>query len=323
MGRIQTEFGFSSTVDEVIKGIDLSGQRAVVTGASSGIGVETARALAAAGADVTLAVRDTDAGNRTASDIAAMTGKQHIHVEHLDLLDRASIDRFVEAWRGPLHVLVNNAGGILPALRRTREGWEQQLAQNHLGHFALALGLHGALKAAAGARIVSVSSSGHLFSPVVFDDLQFDYRPYDALLAYGQSKTANILFAVGAARHWAKDGITANAVMPGPVTSNFIRNIDQATAERLAREFRVDGKAPLFKSPAQGAATSVFVATAPLLDGIGGRYFEDCNEAEIVRSGNGYGSGVAPYALDPANADRLWEVSMTLLRMASSSKSAT
>jgi len=320
MGRIQTKFGFSSTADEVIKGIDLSGKRAVVTGASSGIGVETARALAAAGADVTLAVRNIDAGNRTASNIAATTGNQRVHVEQLDLLDHASIDRFVQAWRGALHILVNNAGGVLPTLHRTPESWEQQFAQNHLGHFALALGLHGALKAAAGARIVSVSSSGHLFSPIVFDDLHFNYRPYDALVAYGQSKTANSLFAVGAARRWWIDGITANAVMPGPVASNFIRNIDQPMAERLAREFRVDGKAPAFKSPAQGAATSVFVATAPLLDGIGGRYFEDCNEAEAVGNGNGYGSGVAPYALDVANADRLWEVSMRMIGMASSGK---
>jgi NAD(P)-dependent dehydrogenase (short-subunit alcohol dehydrogenase family) len=317
MGRIQTEFGFSSTADEIIKGIDLSGKRAVVTGASSGIGVETARALAAAGADVTLAVRSIDAGNRTASNIAATTGNQHVHVEQLDLLDQASIDRFVQAWRGALHILVNNAGGILPTLHRTPEGWEQQFAQNHLGHFTLALGLHGALKAAAGARVVSVSSSGHLFSPIVFDDLHFNYRPYDALIAYGQSKTANILFAVGAAQRWATDGITANAVMPGPVASNFIRNIDQPMAERLAREFRVDGKAPVFKTPAQGAATSVFVASAPLLNGIGGRYFEDCNEAEVVGNGNGYGSGVAPYALDVANADRLWEVSMTMAGTAS------
>jgi len=323
MGRIQTEFGFFSTADEVIKGIDLSGKRTVVTGASSGIGVETARALAAAGADVTLAVRNIDAGNRTASDIAAMTGNQRIHVEQLDLLDQASIDRFVQAWRGALHILVNNAGGVLPTLQRTPNGWEQQFAQNHLGHFALALGLHGALKAAAGARIVSVSSSGHLFSPIVFDDLQFNYRPYDALLAYGQSKTANILFAVGASRRWAKDGITANAVMPGPVASNFIRNIDQPMAERLAKEFRIDGKAPIFKTAAQGAATSVFVATAPMLNGVGGCYFEDCNEAEVVKNGNGYGSGVAPYALDFANADRLWDVSMTLVGTASPGKAAT
>jgi NAD(P)-dependent dehydrogenase (short-subunit alcohol dehydrogenase family) len=322
MGRIQTEFGFFSAADAVIQGIDLSGKRAVVTGASSGIGVETARALAAAGADVTLAVRNIDAGSRTASDIAATTGNRRVHVEHLDLIDRVSIDRFVQAWCGALHILVNNAGGVLPTLHRTPEGWEQQFAQNHLGHFALALGLHGALKAAGGARIVSVSSSGHLFSPIVFDDLQFNYRPYDALLAYGQSKTANILFAVGATRRWAKDGITANAVMPGPVASNFVRNIDEAMAERLAKEFRVDGKTPVFKTPTQGAATSVFAATAPLLSGIGGRYFEDCNEAEGVRNGNGYGSGMAPYALDISNAERLWDVSMQLVGTASRHKAA-
>src|ERR1700720_194400 len=147
---IQTRFGFASTAAEVIDGIDLSGRRAIVTGGSSGIGIETARALAGAGAEVTLAVRDTDAGDRTATDITATTGNTAIHVERLDLADQASVATFVANWSGSLHLLINNAGVMaLPDLQRTKEGWEMQFATNHLGHFALALGLHGALAVAA------------------------------------------------------------------------------------------------------------------------------------------------------------------------------
>jgi NAD(P)-dependent dehydrogenase (short-subunit alcohol dehydrogenase family) len=217
---ITTPFGFDSTAAQVAAGIDLSGKRAVVTGGSSGIGVETARALAGAGADVTLAVRNTDAGERTAADITATTGNTAIHVGRLDLADQASVAGFVANWSGPLHLLVNNAGVMaLPDLQLSPEGWEMQFATNHLGHFALALGLHDAL-AAGDARIVSLSSRGHLQSPVIFDDLSFTSRPYDPMLAYGQSKTANVLFAVEATRRWGGDGIAANAVHPGAIAEN-------------------------------------------------------------------------------------------------------
>jgi NAD(P)-dependent dehydrogenase (short-subunit alcohol dehydrogenase family) len=313
--RIKTPFGRSATADEVVAGIDLSGQRAMVTGGSSGLGIETARALAAAGAEVTLAVRHTEAGGRVAADITASTGNACVRVARLDLVDRTSIARFVSAWNGPLHILVNNAGGILPTLERTAEGWEKQFVVNHLGHFALAVGLHDALAAAGEARIVAVSSSGHLYSPVVFDDIHFAYRPCLDMLAYGQSKTANVLFAVGATARWAKDGITANAAMPGSVHTNFVRNMDPDVVRALLDgQGLVGSEVPLrWKTPQQGAATSVLLATSPLLKGVGGRYFEDCNEAVRVADNNGYVSGVAPYALDPANADRLWEESQRLL----------
>jgi NAD(P)-dependent dehydrogenase (short-subunit alcohol dehydrogenase family) len=215
---IRTSFGFASTATDVVEGIDLSGKRAIVTGGSSGIGVETARALAGAGADVTLAVRDTDAGDRTAADITATTGNSKIHVGRIDLSDQASVAAFVRSWSGPLHILVNNAGVMgLPELQLTPDGWEMQFATNHLGHFALANGLHDALAAAGAARIVSLSSEAHLRSPVVFDDINFASRPYDPFLAYSQSKTANALFAVEAARRWHGDGITPNAVHPGAI----------------------------------------------------------------------------------------------------------
>jgi NAD(P)-dependent dehydrogenase (short-subunit alcohol dehydrogenase family) len=182
MTRIETPFGFESTAAEVADGIDLTGRRAIVTGASSGIGVETARALAGRGAEVTLAVRNVDAGEATAADIRSTTGNDAIAVAPLELADRSSIQAFVDAWSGPLHILVNNAGVMAIQERTlTPEGLEMQFATNHLGHFALTTGLHGALAAAGDARVVSVSSSGHLRCPVLFDDLTF------AFVGYGRS----------------------------------------------------------------------------------------------------------------------------------------
>ena len=195
---------------------------------------------------------------------------------------------------------------------RTPEGWELQFATNHLGHFALATGLHGALAAAGGARIVSVSSAGHLRSPIVFEDINFLRRPYDPFLAYGQSKTANVLFAVEASRRWAHDGITANAVMPGATRTEGVANL-RITPEQTAQleANQTSGADFSWKTPQQGAATSVLLATSPLLDGIGGRYFEDCHEAGPPVPGTRI--GVAAYALDPAAAARLWRVSRDML----------
>jgi NAD(P)-dependent dehydrogenase (short-subunit alcohol dehydrogenase family) len=302
-----TPFGFDSTAADVIAGVDLTGKRAIVTGASSGIGVETARALADAGAEVTLAVRDTTAGNRVAADIGGRVG-----VGVLDLSDLASISAFTDAWRGPLHILVNNAGVMaIQELTMSASGHEMQFATNHLGHFALAVGLYDALAAAGGARIVSVSSAGHLRSPVVFDDIDFAFRDYDPLGAYGQSKTANVLFAVEATRRWSAEGIVANALMPGGIATPLQRHLPTEYAEQALKAFRAGGSD--FKTVEQGAATSTLLAASPLLDGIGGRYFENCNEARIVdrRGGPGTG-GVAPYALDPSNAERLWDLSLAL-----------
>lgn len=308
MDRITTPFGATSTAAEVVDGISLAGSSAIVTGAASGIGIETTRALAMTGAAVTLAVRDVEAGRRVADDIARSTGNESITVGHLDLADLASVAHFVDSWRGPLGVLVNNAGIMMTPETYTPAGWELQFATNHLGHFALAVGLHDALAADGAARIVSVSSSGHASSPIVFDDLFFDRRPYDAGLAYGQSKTANSLFAVEATQRWAEDGIAANAVMPGGIFTNLQRHWDP---EVLAATKRA--AAGLAKTPEQGAATSVLLATSPALDGIGGRYFEDCHEAEIVHEILDGVHGVLSHALDPVAATRLWDVSLDLL----------
>jgi len=312
--RITTPFGFDSTAAEVAAGIDLSGKRAVVTGAASGIGVETARALAGTGAGVTLAVRDLDAGARVAADITATTGNADVAVARLELTDRASIDAFAASWEGPLHLLVNNAGVMaLKERELTPERYEMQFATNHLGHFALALGLHDALAADGHARIVSVSSAGHLRSPVIFEDIHFDFRPYEPFLAYGQSKTANVLFAVEATRRWARDGITANALMPGGIVTNLQRHTDPEYMERARAH---SGGQIRFKSVEQGAATSVLLAVSPQLEGVGGRYFDDCNEAPtLYKRGEGQFvmNGVAWYALDAGLAERLWDESLSML----------
>lgn len=303
MTSITSSFGFSSTTTDVTEGIDFTGKRVVITGGASGIGIETARAFANIGAHVTLAVRNLAAAEPVAAELRESTGNQNISLGRVDLADLASIAEFAEQWRGPLHVLVNNAGIMaLPDLQRTPEGWEMQFATNYLGHFALATALHGALAEAGNARIVSVSSSGHLFSPVLFDDPHFNFIPYDSLIAYGQSKTASALFAVAATKRWAQDGITSNAVMPGAIATNLQRHTGGLRTP-IERQ----------KTPQQGAATTLFVATSPDLEGIGGRYFEDVNEARIVDSRGPDYTGVASYALDPINAGRLWELSVALL----------
>ena len=308
--RITTPFGAQSTAAEVIAGVDLSGLRAIVTGASSGIGVETARALASAGAEVTLAVRNLEAGRRTAKDIAAGTGGTKVLVVPLDLADQGSVAAFAAGWDGPLHILVNNAGIMATPEMRTPQGWEIQFATNHLGHFALATGLHDALAAAGGARVVVVSSVGHLNGEVLFDDINFERHPYDRWAAYSQSKTANILFMVEAARRREPDQIAVNALNPGRITTtNLSRYLGEDSSPPAA--FEPNSTAVSWKTVEQGAATSVLLAASPLLDGVTGRYFEDCQEAGPARPG--IRRGVAAYALDPEKAARLWRVSAGLL----------
>jgi len=320
---IQTGFGAASTIWDVTEGIDLSNRRAIVSGASSGIGVETARALAAAGAEVTLAVRDAMAGERTAAEIRQTTGAV-VRVGRLDLANLASVRAFASTWDGPLHLLINNAGVMaLPTRQLTDRGWELQFATNHIGHFALTCGLHDALAAGAqdGAetRIVSLSSRGHLRSPVVFDDVHFGERAYDPWLAYGQSKTANILLAVEAHQRWSHEGITANAVHPGAIfETNLSRHMAPDVLEHVwaqVRRRQEQSGGIGFKTREQGAATSVLVATSHQLNGIGGRYFEDCNEAHRLPADFSpeTASGVAPYALDPESALRLWELSERMI----------
>jgi NAD(P)-dependent dehydrogenase (short-subunit alcohol dehydrogenase family) len=308
--RFTTPYGFETTGDEVVEGVDLNGRRAIVTGGASGIGVETARVLAGAGAEVTLAVRDVDVGRKVAGEITDRTGNTKVAAAPLDLTDRASVAAFARTWQGPLHILVNNAGIMaLSELHRSAEGWELQFATNHLGHFNLTVVLHRALAEAGGARIVSVSSNAHRTSPIVFDDIHFERRPYEAWLAYGQSKTGNVLLAVEAAKRWAGDGITANAVMPGGIRTNLQRH----QLENMTPEVQQIFDDYTWKTTEQGAATSVLLAASPLVEGITGRYFEDGNEAEVTTDLESE-TGVRPHALDEGDAARLWDVSTELLR---------
>jgi NAD(P)-dependent dehydrogenase (short-subunit alcohol dehydrogenase family) len=307
---IRTPFGAGTTAAEVVAGIDLDGKRVIVTGAASGIGVETARALALAGAEVTLAVRHPEAGQRAAKDITASTGNKQVLVAPLDLADQASVAALVTRWDGPLHILVNNAGIMASPLMRTRQGWEMQFATNHLGHFALATGLHNALAATRRARVVVVSSVGHINGEVMFDDINFEHHPYDPWAAYSQSKTANVLFMVEAARRWAADQIAVNALNPGRITAtNLSRYIGNVWGSPTA--FEPGSTTVSWKTVEQGAATSALLAASPLLDGVTGRYFEDCQEAGPVQPG--VRRGVAAYALDPEKAVRLWQVSVDML----------
>ncbi len=311
--RIISRFGADTTAREVVQGLDLHGRTAIVTGAASGVGVETARALSEAGARVVLAVRNLQAGARAAADIAR-TARAPVTVEALDLADLASVRDFTARWgEYPLDLLINNAGVMACPLAYTVDDFEMQIGTNHFGHYRLAVGLVPALlaagKAGRNARVIALSSLGHRRSPVHFDDVNYRHRPYDKWEAYGQSKTANVLFAVGFHKRFQDWGITANAVMPGGVMTALQRHLSR---EEMTDFGWIDEAGEVhagFKTPEQGAATSVWAATAPELDGIGGLYLENCGQAPAFDPANPV-VGVMPHALDPEAADRLWELSV-------------
>ncbi|MEU8947083.1 SDR family NAD(P)-dependent oxidoreductase [Streptomyces sp. NPDC048489] len=306
-----TPFGKRATAAEVIDGVDLSGRRMIVTGGSSGLGVETVRALAGAGARVTVATRDPAAAEPLVKEFP---GTEAVA---LDLGDLASVRSFCDAWSGPLDGLVANAGVMmLPTRQVNAQGWEMQLATNYLGHFALAVGLEGALREAEKPRVVVVSSGAQLRAGFDFDDPQFERRPYDPFVAYAQSKTADVLLAVGISRRWAEHGVTANACAPGWIHTNLARHLDRETLQALGA-LDADGNLvtpDYFKNPAQGAATSVLLAASPLLDGVSGRYFEDNQESEVVDGGPDVQAGVAKWSVDPGAADRLWDHALPVVR---------
>lgn len=301
---VKTEFGFSTTAAEVLDGVELHGKTFVVTGGASGIGTETTRALAAAGAQVTIAARRPDAAEEVARALRQETGNPAITVRSLDLGDLQSVRRFVEGWSGPVHALINNAGIMaLPILERTSAGFEMQFATNYLGHFALTLGLRRHLAQAKGARVVSVASSGTLFGPIFWDDPHFRFIPYNPLLAYAQSKTACILLSVGIADRWADDGILSNALNPGAIATNLQRHTGGLVTPEHLR-----------KTPAQGAANSVLLAASPLMEGVSGRYFDNCEEAPVRQARpETFPDGVPAYAIDHANAARLWDLASGLI----------
>jgi NAD(P)-dependent dehydrogenase (short-subunit alcohol dehydrogenase family) len=312
-----TRFGARSSAREVIAGHDLSGRDAIVTGGASGIGVETVRALATAGARVVIATRDRPKGEEVAARLSRETGNGAIEFRLLDLASLASVRAFATqflALRRPLHLLINNAGIMATPLSYTTDGFESQFGTNHVGHFALTVGLLPALKAAAGARIVSLTSLGHRRSDVDFDDLNFQRRAYDPWLAYGQSKTANVLFAVGLTQRLAGDGIFANAVHPGGIMTGLQKHVPREEQIRLGWIDESGIPHPRLKSAEQGAATSVWAAVAAELEGVGGHYLEDCRIAKAWSADKPL-SGVKSYALDPDRARRLWSVSEELIAL--------
>lgn len=329
---IGSGFTAASTAEEVLKGIDLSGKNVIVTGGHRGIGLETTRALSAAGASVTVAARNPDRAAR------ALAGIERVETSELDLLDPSSIDAFttrrLRSGR-PLHILVNNAGIMGGGLVRDARGYESHFALNHLGHFQLTLGLLPALRAAHGARVVNVSSGAQRITDIRWDDPHFT-TGYHPMLAYGQSKAANVLFAVELDRRWAGAGIRGYAVHPGIV---FGTNLGPLLAEGEDRtpwlsdaELRAMGiidasGQPVrdpdreLKTPQQGAATSVFAAASPLLAGIGGVYLMDNDISPLDTDPKPIAFGteeeisstVVPHSIDPGSARRLWELSERLL----------
>ncbi|MFB4296657.1 SDR family NAD(P)-dependent oxidoreductase [Actinomadura sp. NTSP31] len=325
---IGSGFTAASTTGDVLAGIDLSGKNVIVTGGHVGLGLEATRALARAGASVTVGSRHPD---RSAP---ALAGIERVEIGRLDLLDPASIDafatRYLDSGR-PLHILLNNAGIMAPAERTLdARGYEAQFATNHLGHFQLTLGLLPALRSAHGARVVNTTSGATRICDIRWDDPHFA-TGYDGHLAYAQSKTANVLFAVELDRRWAEDGIHGYAAHPGVIVGTNLGNsmpADQVQAMQRAVGLVDESGRPIIdpgsgkKTPQQGAATIVFGATSPLLADIGGVYLKDndisplddapdpgVQAADLIRSQN-----VVPHSIDPRSAQRLWELSEQLIK---------
>ncbi|MEE6261889.1 SDR family NAD(P)-dependent oxidoreductase [Plantactinospora sonchi] len=321
---IGSGFGAAATTADVIRGIDLSGRTVIVTGGHSGLGLETTRALRSAGATVVVPARNPDRAR------ALLAGIDGVEVDELDLMDPASIDafavRFLATGR-PLHILVNSAGIQNVPLTRDARGYEAQFATNHLGHFQLTTRLWPALRQAGGARVVTVSAWAHNLSPVVFDDPNFERREYDGWLGYGQSKTANILFAVGVDQRGEAEGIRGFSLHPGLIIGTNLS--PWTTPEYLLTNNLVDEHGNRVvdpesgrKTPEQGASTIVWCATAPQLDGVGGVYCEN-NEVsplltvpdetiDVMTGRVETAVGVMSYAVDPRLADRLWQLSEQL-----------
>lgn len=321
---IGSGFEAASTSKDVIKGIDLTGKTAIVTGGYVGLGLETTKTLVSAGAKVIVPARSREKAEKY------LEGVENVEIEEMDLMNPDSIDAFAErflAKNEPLHLLINNAGIMATPLNRDSRGFESQFATNHLGHFQLTNKLWSALQKADGARIVNLSSRGHHISPVVFEDVNFETREYDPFLSYGQSKTANILFTVALDEKGKADNIRAFAVHPGAILDTELSRSIPKDDPIFQRYFDENGKPILdpingLKSVEQGAATQIWLATNPKLDGIGGVFAEDCEIAEITPQSDENNTdldellkrkGVMSYAIDKENADKLWTLSEKLL----------
>jgi NAD(P)-dependent dehydrogenase (short-subunit alcohol dehydrogenase family) len=304
-------FDQQSTTDEVIAGIDLRGKTAVVTGASAGLGIETVKTLAGAGARVVMVARDLARLETAVDAIRQQQPDAALETRQMDLADLASVRAAAEdlLQRFPaVHLLINNAGVMACPLERTKDGFELQFGTNHLGHFLFSCLLAPALLAAAPARVVTLSSEGHKFGGIDFEDPNYQHRDYEKWQAYGQSKTANALFSVALNERLSGRGVTANAVHPGMIVTELGRHLDRSDIEAL--QSRASAQQQQFKSIPAGAATSVWAATSPDLDGRGGLYLEDCQLGQPEQGGSG---GYSEYALEPQAAEALWRLSEELV----------
>jgi len=306
-------FGATSTADQVLAGVDLKGKRFLVTGVSAGLGVETARALVSHGADVVGTARDLAKAERATAHVreAAAAGGGSLELVEVDLASLASVragaDAIVAAGK-PFDVIIANAGVMACPFGKTADGFETQFGTNHLGHFVLVNRIAGLLKP--GGRLVNLSSSGHRYSDVDLDDPNFDHTPYEEFIAYGRSKTANILFAVEFDRRHRDRGIRATAVHPGGIQTELSRHMPEGALDGLLASINEQnaaaGQPPMaWKSVPQGSATSVWAAVVAPADEVGGQFCEDCHVAEVSTL-PGLTGGVQPYALDADNAKALW-----------------
>lgn len=309
-------FGGKTTAAEIIGGADLTGRNFIVTGGYSGIGLETVRALVNAGASVTVPARSRAKAEAALAGIA-------VTVADMDLADLPSVRRFAADYAAtakPLHGLINNAGVMACPLQRIGDGWEYQFAVCHLGHFELTRGLEASLKSANGARVVALSSIGHARSDIRWDDPHFTVEPYEKWTAYGQAKTADSLLALGVDARWQGDDVRAFAVHPGGIFTPLQRHL--ADEEMVALGWKnPDGSIPefvaaRFKSPEAGAATTVWAAISPQLEGKGGLYCEDCDVAQLATQTSPRWEHVRAWAVDPAGAERLWGMSEAMIAKA-------
>jgi NAD(P)-dependent dehydrogenase (short-subunit alcohol dehydrogenase family) len=310
-------FGATSTTDEVLQGINLTGKRVLVTGVSAGLGVETARALAAHGAQVVGAARDLSKAQAATEQVRAQAASGgSLDLVELDLASLESVRRCADgllAAKKPFDLIIANAGVMACPKGKTADGFETQFGTNHLGHFVLVNRIASLLRG--GSRLVNLSSAGHRYADVNLEDPNFEHTRYEEFIAYGRSKTANVLFAVEFDRRHKARGVRATAVHPGAIRTELSRHLTPQVLEKLIAEINASqpkGAAPFsYKSIPQGAATSVWAAGVADAEAIGGRYCEDCHVAEVVSTPglNGLRGGVRAYALDPQHAQALWQKS--------------
>ncbi|WP_379545513.1 SDR family NAD(P)-dependent oxidoreductase [Qipengyuania sp. DSG2-2] len=308
-----SDFGFESTADEVLAGMDLTGKTALITGGYSGLGQETARAMAARGAHVIVAGRDEAKADAAVAEIKEATGNEQVEAFVCDLGNQAQLREAGKEARerfDKIDLLINNAGVMACPYAETADGHEMQFGTNHLGHFTLTNELLPLVEKGTNPRIVNLSSRGHHMGPVDLDDPNFDNRDYEKWASYGQAKTANILHAVGLEKRLSDKGIHAYAVHPGGIQTNLGRHLSEEDAAALMQRVQESDSSFQWKTIPQGAATTCYAATAPELEGQGGVYLEDCQVAELDdESANG---GVRSYAVDPAKAKQLWILSERL-----------